>query len=175
VPRPKPKLSLRARLLIITLATLVVGTLAIDFTTVTALRSFLITRVDSQLTSDIPLAARELLHTSVYGDSTFAGLVSLPQGSYGELIFSNGTSVIGQFSNSVSEPPPTVASGKPGDQRVDVPVGHPITIELPKSDYSYRVLAARDPALDATMILSIPLSSVTSTLGIMRIKEKKVL
>jgi two-component system OmpR family sensor kinase len=171
VPRPKPKLSLRARLLIITLATLVVGTLAIDFTTVTALRSFLITRVDSQLTSDIPLAARELLHTSVYGDSTFAGLVSLPQGSYGELIFSNGTSVIGQFSNSVSEPPPTVASGKPGDQRVDVPVGHPITIELPKSDYSYRVLAARDPALDATMILSIPLSSVTSTLGRLELAE----
>ncbi|WP_298383585.1 HAMP domain-containing sensor histidine kinase [Ferrimicrobium sp.] len=147
------------------------GTLAIDFTTVTALRSFLVARVDSQLTSDIPLAARELLHSSVYGSSSFAGLVSLPQGSYGELIFSNGTSVIGQFSNSVAEPPPDVATGKAGDQRVDIPVGHPITIELPKSGYAYRVLAARDPALDATMILSIPLSSVTSTLHRLELAE----
>ncbi|KJE78146.1 sensor histidine kinase [Ferrimicrobium acidiphilum] len=165
------RLSLRARLLIIALATLIVGTLAIDFTTVTALRSFLVARVDSQLTTDIPLAARELLHSSVYGNSSFSGLVSLPQGSYGELIFSNGTSIVGQFSNSVSEPPPNVATGKAGDQRVDIPVGHPITIELPKTSYAYRVLAARDPSLGATMILSIPLTSVESTLQRLELAE----
>ncbi|WP_298211934.1 HAMP domain-containing sensor histidine kinase [Ferrimicrobium sp.] len=167
----RSSLSLRARLLLIALTTLIVGTLAIDFTTVTALRSFLVTRVDSQLINDIPLAARELLHSSIYGDSSFTGLVSLPQGSYGELIFSNGTSVVGQFSNSVSEPPPNVASGKAGDQRVDIPVGHPITIELSGTDYAYRVLAARDPSLGATMILSIPLSSVQSTLRRLELAE----
>jgi hypothetical protein len=126
-------MSLRLRLLIIALVTLIAGTVAVDFATVTALRSFLIAKLDDQLASSIGPAARELVIRSYPQPAVDqVALVSLPAGSYGELVFANGASILAELSNTPSspEPAPPVTSGTSGAARIDIPLDRPVTISL---------------------------------------------
>ncbi|MHB8190237.1 MAG: sensor histidine kinase [Ferrimicrobium sp.] len=168
-------MTLRSRLLAITLATLILGILAIDFTTVTALRSFLISRVDSQLETTIGRAARSVIVQTTEG-SQFGNLslFSLPAGSYGEFVFSNGSSITTQFSGSTSPQstsPPIVTQGTPGHQRVSIPLYVPTSIDSASGDLHYRVLAVSLPSLSGTMVLSIPLTDTLGTIHRLEIAE----
>jgi len=173
VARPA-RMSLRLRLLIIALATLIAGTVAVDFATVTALRSFLIAKLDNQLASSIGPAARELVIRSYPQPAVNqVALVSLPAGSYGELVFANGASILAELSNTPSspEPAPPVTSGSSGSAHIAIPLDRPVTIPLANTDYSYRVLAVREPAIDATMVLAIPMTSLADTIHRLELSE----
>jgi two-component system OmpR family sensor kinase len=166
-------LSLRVRLLVITLAALLLGIAAIDLVTVTALDSFLVSRVDNQLAQDIPLATRALLLRGVGVSNYSTNLMSLPPGTFGIFVFDNGSTITSELSapSSNSGPPPQVTKGPPGLQKIDIPIDHPITLESAKGDYTYRVLAVPDPSLLGSMVLAIPLTQINDTISRLELAE----
>ncbi len=160
-------LTLRARLLIIVLGIMLLGITTIGFTTVTALHSFLISRVDTQLQSTIADAAEVVLsETQDAHPFNDPRLSDLPTGSFGDFVFSNGTSEAVQFSSSFSPTrlaPPPVTSGRVGHEHVIIPIGTPVTVTA-TDGISYRAYAIRAALFDGTMILSVPLTDTEGTI-----------
>jgi len=165
--RVMQSLTLRARLLIIVLGIMLLGITTIGFTTVTALESFLISRVDTQLESTIADATEVVLsETQVAHPVNDPRLSDLPTGSFGDFIFSNGTSVAVQFSSSFSPThltPPPVVRGPLGHEHVTIPIGTPVTVDS-RDGISYRSYAIRAALFDGTMVLSIPLTDTEDTI-----------
>ncbi len=171
-PQRLSGLSLRYRLLLITLASLFVGIAAIDVATVTALRSFLISRIDTQLESNVAPAARlVILRGGDVGNFGSAPLLALPSGTFGEFVFANGSSITGEFSSAQTPAllPPNVTSGPIGQQKVSIPINRAMTLR--QGDIAYRVIAEPYSAYGGTMVLAIPLISVSDTIGRLELAE----
>jgi len=157
----RPARTLRLRLLAILLATLVVGVAAIDVATVSALRSFLLSRVDATLAAAIVPAANDV----VLHPGQFDARLSLPPGSWGTFVYANGSTVTAPLSPVlyVGEQAPPLTRYEQGRYLPAVPLGRPVTVHDPLSDLAYRVLAVSLPELGGTMVVAEPLTSVDDT------------
>jgi two-component system, OmpR family, sensor kinase len=160
------RLSLRARLLIALAAVALVGLVLADIATYTALRSFLVDRVDESLTT-----ARRPLIQSLYGPlergpgSDAGALASAAPGAYIELRASDGSALVsgstrGEFATARPRLPDRVAGlGSSSDESATF-----FTVNSAHGgNGEFRVRAERLPD-DSVLMVALPLNDVNSTL-----------
>jgi two-component system, OmpR family, sensor kinase len=160
------RLSLRARLLLAVAAVALVGLVIADIATYTALRSFLVDRVDESLT-----AAHGPLIRSLFGplDRTPGGdagaLASAAPGAYIELRAPDGSALVsqstrGEFATSRPRLPDRVSGlGSNGNGSSTF-----FTVDsAPGGNGEFRVRAER-LADDSVLMVALPLNDVNSTL-----------
>jgi two-component system OmpR family sensor kinase len=157
--------TLRARLTIALVALLAVGLVAANVVTYTELRSFLVRRVDQQLRASWPQVAQHLSAPDPFGEGG-PGSLALPGGTYVALFDAGGKS-LGDAQNPcygcATPPPPNVPAtvlpaGPPGSSSL-------FTLGPARSaGPDYRAIAVATPG-DTTLILAIPLTDVSQTLG----------
>ncbi|HMF04116.1 MAG TPA: HAMP domain-containing sensor histidine kinase [Acidimicrobiia bacterium] len=159
------RLSLRARLLLAVASVALVGLVAADIATYTALRSFLLDRVDESLT-----AAQGRLVRSIYGPpergrgGDAGGLAAAAPGAYVELRGPDGLPVVsgptsGEFDTSRPRLPERV-SGLSSSDEVAATF---FTVEAARGASNFRVRAQRLPD-DSVLMVALPLTDVSSTL-----------
>ncbi len=160
------KLSLKARLVIAVTSLLFIGMVIADIATYSALKSFLITKLDQQLSASVAPASRSLARAMLGESVSQAEFAFVPFGSYGELITSNGSSFVAAFVQDPSQ------AGSPPALPTINPKGTNIALETPfnvssTSDPSlhYRVIAVKNATTGAITVLAIPLTGVSATLG----------
>ncbi len=158
-------MTLRARLTIALVALLAVGLVAANVVTYSALRSFLVRRVDQQLRASWSQVARGLSSPDPFGDGG-PGSLALPGGTYLGLFDASGKS-LGSAQNPcygcATPPPPNVPAtvsraGPPGSSSL-------FTLGPARgSGPDYRAIAVATPG-GTTLALAIPLTEVAETLG----------
>ena len=153
-------MSLRARLLLVTVVLVAVGLTAANLATFHFVQTFLLDRVDEQLVSSVGQAARGL------GMGPFGGgppEVSLPPGIYAEARDASGQVVAGPKSFGYGpQPVPLLPDELPTSELTG-----PLTIfDVPAQGGGpgFRALALTTPE-GATLVVAIPLTDVASTLG----------
>jgi two-component system OmpR family sensor kinase len=156
-------MSLRGRLLAGLVSLVTVGMLVSDVVMYTALRSFLMDRIDQQLEETVRPAAQELSIQSKFRHGP-SGRTVIPAGTDARLLDSDGRVVAALpagFRESSDPPPrlPDLASDGRGDRQ------HYLTTRAEgESSLRYRALAT--PTTDGgTFVVAFPLSDVTQTLG----------
>ena len=171
--------SLRARLIAGLVAVAAVGLVALAAVTYFEQRSFLLDRLDQQLTLAIPAVERVLRAQGVDlpggsgrggpfgrgggtvdrpapGADRRPGIVNLPPGTYGVRLDGDGA-VLGEAALTfASEAPP-----KP-DLPANLRPGAPTTVAAVGSDLDYRVLAVSDGS--GTTVAAVPLGETAETL-----------
>jgi two-component system OmpR family sensor kinase len=159
-------MSLRGRLLAGLVALVTVGMLVSDVVTYTALRSFLISRIDQQLENTVRPAAQELELSiqSQYRHSGPSDRTIIPAGTDARLLDGSGRVVatLPPGFREPSDPPPHLpdltSNGGGSGQRAFTARAEG------KSSLRYRVLAT--PTTDGGIfVVALPLSDVTKTLG----------
>jgi two-component system OmpR family sensor kinase len=160
------RLSLRARLLIAVAAVALVGLVAADVATYTALRSFLVDRVDESLTAAHTPLIRSLfgpLDRSPGGDA--GALAAAAPGAYVELRSPDGTTLVsqstrGEFTTSRPRLPEQVSGlASNGDESATF-----FTVDSAhRGSGEFRVRADR-LADDSLLMVALPLDDVNSTL-----------
>ncbi len=167
------RLSLRARLLIAVAAVALVGLVAADIATYTALRSFLVDRVDESLTAAHGPLIRSLfgpLDRSPGGDA--GALASAAPGAYIELRAPDGSALVsgstrGEFATSRPRLPDRV-SGL-GSNSVESATF--FTVDSARGENGeFRVRAERLPD-DSVLMVALPLTDVNSTLHRLLVTE----
>src|SRR5918996_3282456 len=161
-------MSLRARLLITTVALVAVGLLAANVATLRYLSSFLLRRVDEQLVLARPFAAEALLPGGTFFGEGPAELV-IPPGTYAEYRNASGD---------------VLRSTSFGFERLpvpDLPVLLPVTpssreavLTVDASDggtFRYRALATGLRRIGGTLVVAIPLFEVDRTLKRLAVGE----
>jgi two-component system OmpR family sensor kinase len=159
------RLSLRARLLFAVAAVALVGLVAADIATYTALRSFLLDRVDESLN-----AAQGRLIRSLYGPperdrgGDAGGLAAAAPGAYVELRGPDGLPVVsgptsGEFDTSRPRLPERVSGLSSRDEEAATF----FTVEAARGTSDFRVRAQRLPD-DSVLMVALPLTDVSSTL-----------
>jgi two-component system OmpR family sensor kinase len=160
------RLSLRARLLIAVAAVALVGLVVADVATYTALRSFLVDRVDESLTTAHTPLIRSLfgpLDRSPGGDA--GALAAAAPGAYVELRSRDGTTIVsqstrGEFTTTRPRLPDQV-SGL-GSNRDESPTF--FTVDSANGENGeFRVRAER-LSDDSLLMVALPLDDVNSTL-----------
>jgi two-component system OmpR family sensor kinase len=152
-------MSLRARLLIVTVALVAVGLTAANLATFHFVQTFLLDRVDEQLVSSVEQAARGL------GLGPFGGAppdVQLPPGIYAEYRDASGRVVQAKSFGYGPQPVPSLPDALPTSELTG-----PLTIfDVPAQEGAsgFRALALNVPD-GGTLIVAVPLTDVTSTLG----------
>lgn len=160
------KLSLKARLVVTVTTLLFVGVLISDIATYSALKSFLVSKLDQQLAAAVHPASRALNRAMLGQVQNEAAFSFVPYGSYGELINKNGASFIAAFVQSPNQAgsPPNIPQLK--QKGLPLPLDVPFNVgSIDDPNMNYRVIAERDPTSGATTILAIPLTGVTDTLS----------
>jgi two-component system OmpR family sensor kinase len=168
------RLSLRARLLLAVAAVALVGLVAADIATYTALRSFLVDRVDESLSAAHQPLIRSLfgpLDRSPGGDA--GALAAAAPGAYVELRAPNGYAIVsqstrGQFTTSRPRLPEHI-SGLPsgGDDGSETF----FTVDSARGGSGeFRVRAERLPD-NSVLMVALPLDDVNSTLHRLLITE----
>ncbi len=161
-------MTLRVRLLLVLVAVVAAGLLVSDVVTYTALRSYLYTQVDQQITGVPSQAlAREIVECA--SNVAAPGQCALPPGhsvavspgSFAELVQPGGSSFGLWF--GPSRQPPKLPNPLPGA---------PFTASAARGR-AYRVLAQTLPSGD-TVVLAWPLDSVEHTLGRLSLVEALV-
>jgi two-component system, OmpR family, sensor kinase len=160
------RLSLRARLLIAVAAVALVGLVAADVATYTALRSFLVDRVDESLTAAHTPLIRSLfgpLDRSPGGDA--GALAAAAPGAYVELRSRDGTTIVsqstrGEFTTTRPRLPDQVAGlGSQSGESATF-----FTVDSARGENGeFRVRAER-LADDSLLMVALPLDDVNSTL-----------
>jgi two-component system OmpR family sensor kinase len=161
--------SLRLRLLLALVALVAVGLLVADAVTYASLRSFLLAKVDQQLEDARGPVVRALLQSgggpSVPGVPP-GGAANLPPGTYGALVDSSGKVVAATAFTYGGE---SVAAPRlPGDLiqlAAADPEGATLTAGATGSKLTYRVLAWTPQGSSYTVVVAIPLSDLSQTLG----------
>jgi two-component system OmpR family sensor kinase len=159
------RLSLRARLLLAVAAVALVGLVAADIATYTALRSFLVDRVDESLS-----AAHRPLIRSLFGPPERApggdagALAAAAPGAYVELRAPDGEALVsgstrGQFATSRPRLPDHISGlASNGDESQTF-----FTVSAADGSGEFRVRAERLPD-DSVLMVALPLTDVHSTL-----------
>lgn len=159
------KLSLKARLVISVTSLLFIGIAIADIATYSALRSFLITKLDQQLSASILPASRSLTRASLGESVSQSQFAFVPFGSYGELVTESGSTFVAAFVQSPAQagsPPNLPAiSSKSASIAFDRPFNVASTSD---PTLRYRVLADKNEATGAVTVLAIPLTGVMTTL-----------
>jgi two-component system OmpR family sensor kinase len=155
-------MSLRARLLMTTVALVAVGLLAANLATYRYLSSFLLRRVDEQLIQARPFAAEALLPGgSVFGEVP-AELV-IPPGTYAEYRNAFGDVIGSTFFGFERLPMPELPGVLPGSQSGREAAV--LTVEAAgRGTFRYRALATRLRRIGGTLVVAIPLFEVDHTL-----------
>jgi two-component system OmpR family sensor kinase len=158
-------MSLRGRLLAGLVSLVMIGMLVSDVVTYTALRSFLVDRVDQQLEDTVRPAAQELELSiqSQFRHGRPSERTIIPAGTDARLLDGSGRVVatLAGFREPSDPPPhlPALTSNSSRDGQ------HPFTARAEgDSSLRYRVLAT--PTTDGgTFVVALPMSDVTKTLG----------
>jgi len=162
--------SLRTRLLLALLGLVAAGLLVAGFVTYSSLRSFLLERVDQQLREARGAVALQLASTQIPGlpdQSDGPGQPSLPPGTYGELRDAQGN-VLNKITfayGSDTQPTPRLPSPLPG-ATVQVAAGTLFdTGAAGGHGPAFRVLVQDVPQWQRVLIVAVPLTETTQTMG----------
>jgi two-component system, OmpR family, sensor kinase len=152
-------MSLRARLLLVTVLLVAVGLTAANIATFHFVQTFLQDRVDEQLVSSVEQAARGL------GLGPFGGAppdVALPPGVYAEYRDASGQVVQAKSFGYGPQPVPSL----PDDMPTSDVTGPASIFDVPAQGGGpgFRALALTTPD-HGTLVVAVPLTDVTSTLG----------
>jgi two-component system OmpR family sensor kinase len=156
--------SLRARLLIVTVVLVAAGLLVANIATYRYLSGFLVRRVDQQLVSALPVA-QVVLQGHPPGDHG-PGIPGVANGTYVALIDSSGDQLEGTFIGSGASPP-NLSTQLPLWSPLDA---SPITVASSDGSTRYRVLARQiqfaqnGQPQTGTLVVAIPLTEVHATL-----------
>lgn len=162
----RKKLSLKARLVAAVMTMLFMGIVSSDIATYSALKSFLVAKLDQQLANSVAPASRALTRAMLGQNVNQSEFAFVPFGSYGELVTASGSAFIAAFVQNPQQAgyPPKLPSvtGKLRKIQLNTPfdvgsTGNP--------DLRYRVTAVKNPVSGDTTILAIPLSGVEATLS----------
>ena len=165
-------MSLRARLVLVLVSLVAAGLLVAGIVTYTALRSFLMQRVDQQLESAVAPMAASLRASLGVVDSTGVDRgpgripVQLPPGTFGELRDSAGVVVEHvQFNyGDVTIPAPALPAGLPAAYGGEAgPVVFSVGA-VGASSPRFRVRAQPLTSTGGTLLVAVPLSDVSQTL-----------
>ncbi|HTG46637.1 MAG TPA: HAMP domain-containing sensor histidine kinase [Actinomycetota bacterium] len=146
-------MSLRARLLIVTVALVGAGLLVANVAIYHGLRDFLLQRVDQQLVDAVRFAP---------GDGGGPGPGNLPLSTYVGLCDDHGSTVAGRFLGGDGYSPPVLPSDLPNSSTP----GETTIFTAPSTDGSttYRVLARANERAPGTLIIAIPVGDTFATL-----------
>lgn len=159
-------MSLRSRLLLVTIVVMAAGLVAANAATYLLLRSSLISRVDQQLHASQGIATRALIEAG-YG---LPGPPPVPAGgpsvTYTGLIDSSGRVVASRsFGFGSIDSPPALPDGLPGGARQqEIAEPRLFTVRSQDGALRYRVLATPLPLGQGTIVVAFPLSDVDATL-----------
>ena len=161
-------MTLRLRMTLVLVAIVAVGLLAADVVTYTALRSFLTSRVDSELTASVTPIGRALVN-SVYPSGFLPGegdrSAFVPPGTFAELRDPSGTVLVSP--GLAYGPQPNLPSTLPGSgATANGPVFFNASSPGP-SPVSYRVVAEGvdvNGVAFGTVVVAIPLTEAHQTL-----------
>ena len=153
-------MSLRARLLVVTVALVAVGLLAASVATFLFTRTFLLDQVDDQLAAARPFAAQALYEPTGFGPPD--GTVTLPPGTYSEYRGADGTVVRGEPWGVPPGESPQLPATIPG---LGIDTARPVTFttRVGTTLPLYRVMATPLPE-GGTLLVAIPLTDVHATL-----------
>jgi two-component system OmpR family sensor kinase len=162
------RLSLRQRLLGALVLLVVVGLVVSDVASYRALQSFLLGRVDQQLTSLNNGLTRGMLVTGRLDRGALAGVFFQVRDGQGSLVVSGNPQPLNEgqpYTPRLPDPLPTPGPGNgplsPGTSTFDAPSAQP-------GGPSFRVRVTSLPALSGTTVVALPLSDVSSTLSHLR-------
>jgi two-component system OmpR family sensor kinase len=173
-------MSLRLRLLVALVSLVLIGLLVADAATYISLRSFLIKRVDQQLVAAERSVASVLIAAANSPLPSFPGTLqradtTLPPGTYGEIIDQSARTVIERvFTYGGKTPPaPLLPSGLvQNTDRQQVVLAS--VAASGQTSLRYRLLAVSFPDSVYTLVVAIPLTEVTQTLGRLMLIEALV-
>jgi two-component system, OmpR family, sensor kinase len=167
--------SLRARLLITTVVLVAAGLLVANVATHRFLSTFLVKRLDEQLVSAQPFAARALSITPRFGGGGSPDLIILPPGTYAEFRDGSGESVASTFFGFQRLPRPIVPPRLPGsDASRRVGMRTLTASSAGGGALDYRVLVTALGPGEGTLIVAIPLTEVEATLHRLLVVEAVV-
>jgi two-component system OmpR family sensor kinase len=155
--------SLRARLLIVTVVLVAAGLLVANIATYHYLSGFLVRRVDQQLETSVPGAQFALQQPD--GDHG-PGIPGVANGTYVAAIDGSGQTLTDRFIGPGGSPP-DLSGELPMWNRTD---SAPVTVDSADGSTSYRVLANQlvgdqgGQATTVTFVVAIPLTEVHATL-----------
>jgi two-component system, OmpR family, sensor kinase len=166
-------MSLRMRLVVALVGLVAVGLVVAGTVTYTSLRSFLMTRVDQQLTSAVGPMAEALKSSLKPADLPGGGLppgsppIHLPPGTYGEVRDSTGRTVDKvQFTyGDTSIAPPSIPKELPASEAGASQASIFTVGASGAASPRYRVLAQPMANNTGTLLLAVPLTEVSQTLG----------
>ena len=159
-------MTLRVRLTLALVALVVIGLVASDIATYTALQSFLVRRVDQQLGFASDPVAKLLLSTNfssgeVHTDAEGNGF--LPVGTWAALYDPSGAQVR-HITFTYGGPPPTPPAITPGIASSDDATATPFTVASEDgSGAGYRAIAVRSDD-GSVVVVAVPLADVAETL-----------
>jgi len=162
--------SLRTRLLLALLGLVAGGLLVAGIATYSSLRSFLLERVDQQLREARGPVALTLASGQIPGlpdQSGGPGRPSLPPGTYGELRDAQGN-VLNKVSYSYgteTQPTPQLPSPLPGASARDLGGTLFDTGAADGSGPRFRVLVQSVPQVQRVLVVAVPLTETTQTMG----------
>lgn len=162
----RKNLSLKARLVVSVTILLFVGLMVADLATYSALKLFLIAKLDQQLVAALAPASHSLSRAIIGEPVNQSEFAFVPLGSYGELITKNGASIIAAFVQNPSQagPPPSLPQLKNPSKLLSL--DRPFDVRSTTNPaLKYRVVASKNPATEAVTILAIPLTGVSDTLS----------
>ena len=166
--------SLRARLIAVLLVVAAGGLLALAGITYAEQRSFLLERVDTQLSSAIPAMEHQLLGDRgrggpPRGGGPRPGDVNLPPGTYGELRDADGELIAGPEVITYGQEPPD-----PPELPADLPYDRAVTVPS-SGGLDYRVRASADREGMGTLVVAVPLAEADETLDRLLLVEALVI
>lgn len=162
----RKKLSLKARLVVAVMTMLFMGIVASDIATYSALKSFLVAKLDQQLDNSVAPASRALTRAMLGQNVNQSEFAFVPFGSYGELITANGSTFIAAFVQNPQQAgyPPKLPSVTGKLRRL--PLNTPFDVgSTGNPNIHYRVIAAKNQVSGNTTILALPLAGVEATLS----------
>ncbi len=154
-------MSLRARLLLVTVGLVAAGLVVANVATFHFTRTFLVERVDDQLTAARPFAATALIDRGPFGSPPPG--VAVPPGTYAEFRDEGGAVIaVTTFGFEEEAPPPLPAqlpqptTGEDGDERT-------VAFTVREGRTSWRALATTLVGA-GTLVVAVPLTETTATM-----------